>query len=364
MNLRVHGLEGNIAGGLGGDGPQDPVQPDEALLADLAEAIDMVKTFLSDRDFEMTSITEGEGFARNAAIIQAKEAINENDQTRKQFEVMAREVFKKFKACINIRPGINDYRLDKDAINIIYKSLQNDREKADISQIIMELHKIVDDSIDVTTDAVEDGKVYDISKIDFDRLRQEFSRSPKKKTTVVNLRDAISARLAKLLSQNPARTDFQKRFEEIVDEYNNEKDRVTIEKTFEALLVFMEDLDEEDTRAVRENLGIESLVLFDMLKKPDLSKTEIKQIKNVASSLLETLKAEKLNIDNWREKEGMRDAVKQSIYDYLYDDETGLPADSYQVEEIAVLADSLFSHVYRAYPRVPSPLYGDSYSGM
>jgi len=348
-------------GGRGEDGDsQDPTKPNEELLEELAEAIDMVKTFLKDRDFDMTAITEGEGFERNAAIIQAKEAINENDQTRKQYEVMAREVFKKFKACINIRPGINNYRLDKDAINIIYKSLQNDREKADISQIMMELHKLVDDSVEVKTDGTEESKVYDISQIDFDRLRQEFSRSPKKKTTVVNLRDAIAAKLAKLLSQNPARTNFQKRFEEIVDEYNDEKDRVTIEKTFEALLKFMDELDEEDSRAVRENLNIETLVLFDMLQKPNLSKKEVDRIKKVASSLLETLKAEKLNVENWREKEGTRDAVKQSIYDYLYDDKTGLPADSYEIDEISLLTDSLFNHIYRAYPKVPSPLYSST----
>ncbi len=343
--------------GRDGGGPQDPTRPNEDLLDDLAEAIDMVKTYLKDRDFDMTTITEGEGFARNAAIIQAKEAINENDQTRKQFEVMAREVFKKFKACINIRPGINDYRDDRDVINIIYKSLQNDREKADISQIMMELHKLVDESVVVTSNDITESKVYDISKIDFDRLRQEFTRSPKKKTTVVNLRDAISARLAKLLAQNPARTDFQRRFEEIVDEYNNEKDRVTIEKTFEALLVFMEELNEEETRAVREKLNTETLVLFDMLCKPDLSSKEIDRIKKVASSLLGRLKKEKLNIENWREKEGTRDAVRQSIYDYLYDDKTGLPADSYEIDEISVLTESLFNHIYRAYPKLPSPLY-------
>ncbi len=341
--------------GEGGD--KDPARPNEELLEELAEAIDLLVSFLQERDFEMTSITEGEGFARNAAIIQAKEAINENDQTRKQFEVMAREVFKKFKACINIRPGINNYRVNKDAINIIYKSLQNDRDKADISQIIMALHKIVDDSIEVKTDAVEESKVYDISKIDFDRLRQEFSKSAKKKTTVVNLRDAIAARLAKLLSQNPARTDFQKRFEEIVDGYNKEKDRVTIEQTFEALLIFMDEINEEDSRAVRENLDKESLVLFDLLQKPDLTKKEINRIKTVASSLLKTLKSEKLNIENWREREGTRDAVKQSIYDYLYDDKTGLPVDSYEEGEISLLTDSLFNHIYRAYPTLPSPLY-------
>ncbi len=43
------------------------------------------------------------GFERNAAIAACKEAVNENDETRKRFEMMCREVFKKFKACINVR---------------------------------------------------------------------------------------------------------------------------------------------------------------------------------------------------------------------------------------------------------------------
>lgn len=349
--------------GREGDGPQDPTRPNEALLAELAEAIELVKTFLSDRDFVMNAITEADGFERNAAIMQAKEAINENDQTRKQFEVMAREVFKKFKACINIRPEINGYRLDRDAINIIYKSLQKDREQADISQIMMALHKLVDDSVDVSTSEVNESKVYDISQINFERLRQEFARIANKKTTVVNLRDALAARLARLMQQNPLRTDFQKHFEELVEGYNNEKDRVTIEQTFEALLTFQNELTEETYRAMRENLDDETLVFFDMLKKPELSKKEIGRIKKVAVDLLDTLKKEKLSIENWREKEGTRDAVRQRIYDYLYDDKTGLPVERYEEDEIEGLTEVLFNHVYRAYPTLPSPIYSHSVTG-
>jgi len=350
-------------GGVGDDGrdgdkPNDPARPNEELLAELVEAIELVKTYLSDRGFEMAAITEGEGFGRNAAIVQAKEAINENDQTRKQFEVMAREVFKKFKACINIRPEINAYRVDRDAINIIYKSLQKDRQAADISQILRELHRLVDDSVEVAPSQVKESKVYDISQIDFERLRQEFARLDNKKTVVVNLRDAIAARLEKMLQQNPLRTDFQKHFEELVDGYNNEKDRVTIEQTFEELFKFEKTLTDEEARAMRENLDDETIVLFDMLKKPSLSKKEISEIKKVAVDLLKTLKKEKLCIDNWREKESTRDEVRQSIYDYLYDDRTGLPVNSYEEDEIKGLTDVLFNHVYRAYPTVPSPIFG------
>jgi type I restriction enzyme R subunit len=67
-------------------------------LDNLAEAIDMTVAFLGLRNFRLDDITEKTGFARNKAIVDAKEAVNENDETRKRFEIMAREVFKKFKA--------------------------------------------------------------------------------------------------------------------------------------------------------------------------------------------------------------------------------------------------------------------------
>ena len=109
-----------------------------------------------------------------------KEAANENDETRKRFEVMCREVFKKFKACINVE-GVNAYRADRDAINIVYKSLQQDREQADITDIIRQLHQVVDEAIETQPDPVgEEREPYDISKIDFERLKQEFERSPAK----------------------------------------------------------------------------------------------------------------------------------------------------------------------------------------
>ena len=108
------------------EGELDPTKPNEELLADLIEAIGFVRDFLHVKGFRLDDINEKTGFARNAAIVEAKEAVNENDQTRKRFEIMAREVFKKFKACINV-PGVNGQRDARDAINIIYKSLQADQ---------------------------------------------------------------------------------------------------------------------------------------------------------------------------------------------------------------------------------------------
>jgi len=349
-----------FAGGRPGGGGRetDPARPDEELLADLAEAIALVRGFLDERSAPLDDVIQKTGFERNAAILACKEAANENDETRKRFEILCRQVFQTFKACINVE-GINAYRVDRDAINIIYKSLQQDREQADISDIIRQLHKVVDEAIETQPERVgEESAAYDISQIDFDRLKREFERSPQKNTTVQSLKSAVEQRLQRLLQQNPLRTDFQEHYEQIVTDYNREKDRVTIEQTFEALFRFVRALDAEEDRAVREGLDEESLAVFDLLKKPDLSPYEIKRIKAVAEELLETLKAEKLRVDHWRDKEATRDAVRQAIHDYLWSEDTGLPVAQYSDEDVQLRADDVYRHIFRAYPVVPSPIYG------
>jgi len=338
-------------------GEIEPAKPDEELLAGLGEAIGLVRAFLAERDASLDEILHRTGFARNAAILAAKEAANENDETRKRFEMMCRAVFSKFKACLMVK-GVNAFWDDHDAMNIVYRSLQKDRSQADIAHIIRQLHQVVDEAIETQTKLVvaEEAAPYDIGKIDFERLRQEFARSPAKRTTVQNLRNAIEQRLRRLLQQNPMRADFQRHYEEIVAKYNREKDRATIEKTFEALLLITQEMNDEERRAMREGLTEESLAVYDLLKKPDLSPEEIKRIKAAAVELLKKLKAKKLRVDHWRDKASTRAAVRTTIRDYLWNDKTGLP-EAYSEAEVQDRTEAVFVHVFRAYPTVPSPFY-------
>jgi type I restriction enzyme R subunit len=337
--------------GEGGDGVGadeiDPVRPEEELLDDLRETIVLVRAFLSERLATLDVVISSTGFERNAALVRVKEAINENDECRKRFEILAREVFTKFKACLTMK-GVNDFRVEVGAIKHVYKSLQDDREAADISGIMRELHDVVDQAIIPRGhDGTTTGKKFDISAIDFERLRMEFERRPTKHTDALNLMDAVEKRLAQMLAENPTRTNFQTHYEEIVAAYNGEKDRVTIEATFEALLKFAAALDDEASRAMREGLDPETLVLFDLLKKPDLNKSDIDRLKKVAESLLATLEQRKSEIDDWRAKEATQDVMRQTIYDFLFSDDTGLP-ETYSPEEIAQKSQVVFSHVYAA----------------
>jgi type I site-specific restriction-modification system R (restriction) subunit len=156
---------------------------------------------------------------------------------------------------------------------------------------------------------------------------------------------------------------YKKGFERnaaIVADYNREKDRITIEQTFKSLLRLVQKLDEEDSRAVREGLDEESLAIFDLLKKQDLSASDIKRIKAVAVGLLGELKAEKLRVDQWRDKEATRDAVRVTIRNFLWSDKTGLSVESYTPDDVNTISDEVFRHVYRVYPTVPSPCYAEA----
>ena len=76
----------------------------------------------------------------------------------------------------------------------------------------------------------------------------------------------------------------------------------------------------------------------------------------MAVDLLATLKAEKLRVDQWREKESTRDAVRAAIFDFLYSDKTGLP-EAYTDDEVKSRSEGIFQYMFYAYPTVPSPLF-------
>lgn len=137
----------------------------------------------------------------------------------------------------------------------IFDSLVERRDTADITEVLKELHRIVNQTIAASGPGGDQtaSKTYDLSKIDFDRLRQEFAKNVRRKNTALkDIRDVVEAKLQAMLARNPERMDFYKRYQEIIADYNREKDRVTIEETFARLLAFSQGIDAEQRRAVEE----------------------------------------------------------------------------------------------------------------
>jgi type I restriction enzyme R subunit len=189
---------------------------------------------------------------------------------------MARQVFIRFKSLV-MEPTVYAYAERHDNIEAIYKKLTERRDTADVTDLLKELHRIVNEAIltHVPGDDQTDGLTFDLSKIDLEKLRDEFAKKVRRKATALqDIRDLVEQKLAEMLARNPMRMDYQIKYEEIVAEYNREKDRTTIEETFRRLVELVNSLDDEQKRATREGLGEEELAVFDLLLKDGLDNTK------------------------------------------------------------------------------------------
>ena len=211
------------------------------------------------------------------------EAVYTSDEVKRRFEVLARQVFTRFKALL-MEPSALAYAERHDNIEAIYKKLTERRDTADVTELLKELHRIVNEAIRTHTAGEDqaDGLTFDLSQIDMEKLRDEFAKKVQHKATALqDIREIVEQRLAEMLARNPSRMDYQQKYEEIVADYNREKDRVTIEETFRRLTELMDELDAEQRRAVEEGLNEDELALFDLLNKDDLGDRGARKDKTV-----------------------------------------------------------------------------------
>ena len=136
---------------------------------------------------------------------------------------------------------------------------------------------------------------------------------------------------------------------EWITDYNIEQDRATIEKTFMDLMDLAKSLDQEEQRYVREGFtSDEELSLYDMLFRDDLSKSDIKKIKDVASTLLQKVKAKIAELDHWTDKQETKAAVDNLIRDTLWEE---LP-ESYDEISISEYRQRIYEYVFTRYKDV------------
>jgi type I restriction enzyme R subunit len=161
-----------------------------------------------------------------------------------------------------------------------------------------------------------------------------------------------------MVQQNPIRLEFYEKYKIIIEEYNQGKDTQAVQKTFDDLNDFMQnDLAPEMERAMREELDEETLAIFDLLKKPELTPAEEKKVKEVAKQTLATLKEEKLKIERWRESTQVTAQVKTMIDHSLQ----WLPQDPYPDEELNIRSLLVYQHIYANYQGAGVSRYGSFY---
>ena len=329
-----------------GGGDKEIVAPIEERVQALIEAIEATEAHLRGLGFDSATLVGSTGFTRIKGLKDAVEAVYSSDEAKRRFEILARQVFVRFKALL-MQPSAFPYAERHDNIEAIYKKLTERRDTADVTELLKELHRIVNEAIRTQApgDDQAEGLTFDLSQIDMEKLRDEFATKVRHKATALqDIREIVEQKLDEMLARNPLRMDYQQKYEEIVDDYNREKDRVTIEETFRRLMELMDELDAEQKRAIEEGLNEDELALFDLLKKDGLAKTERERVKQASRNLLASIKARLSQLDRFWEKEQTKADVEVFILDEVYD---SLPTPPFTVEEKRAVAAEVYSHVWQ-----------------
>ena len=243
-------------------------------------------------------------------------------------------------------PTVHLYAERHDNIEAIYKTLSKQRDDADVTDLLKALHRIVNEAIKTQAPGQDqaEGLTVDLSRIDLEKLRDEFAKKVRNKATAIeDIRQLVERKLALLLARNPARMNYEIKYREIIDAYNLDKDRATIEQTFARLMVMAQDLDDEQRRAVREGLSEAELAIFDLMGKTTLAATERERIKQSSRELLAELLRIIAPLDQWTEKEQTRAEVTTVILDRVF----LLPELLYSPADKEGIAKLLFEHVWQ-----------------
>lgn len=322
------------------------VAPIEELVVALLQAIEAAEKHLLGLGLDAGRLRGATGFDRIEALRDAVDAVYTSDEAKRRFEIMARQVFIRFKALL-MEPSALAYAERHDNIDAIYKKLQDQRDTADVTGVLKELHRIVNEAIRAAAPGEDhaEGLTVDLSRIDFAKLRDEFaSKVRRKHAALQDIRDVIEKKLAQMLARNPMRMDFYKKYQEIIADYNREKDRVTVEETFAQLVALASGLDAEERRAAAEGLSDDELALFDLLFRESIGKADRERLKQASRALLASLRDLLRPMHDWTQNTATQAEVQVFILDNLWQ---SLPRPPFSDEETEAVSSRVYDYVWQ-----------------
>lgn len=338
--------QGDRAGTGKGEAEQDTVRDDTEALGEYADSLKVATEFLMDLGFDVDELIKAKGFDKQQQILVAVNLLCESDERRKTYQVIVEDVQARHRGLFP-HPGLFDFDAVESAVTAIYNKMQDARVSPDVSSLLQDLYDVVDVSVATEAPCVREPKArYNLSNIDFSRLRAEFEKSPFKNVVAMNLMEKIEERLAAMVTRNPTRVDLYERYQEIVREYNKDKDAAEIQKVMDDLFAFNDDCSEEEKRYLREGLDSETeLAVFDLLQKDSLTKGDREEIKRIAKDLLGKLADQRFAMERLRSMATVQAQMRAEIIKHLY---AHLPVGAYDPDEINMKAGAVFSHIYSA----------------
>ena len=335
--------------GVGGSDGKKPVEDKAALVAALRHALEETIRLCKEHGLSIEGIKSADGFARIGLLDDAVEALVASEEIKRRYLDLANNVQRLFKAVLP-DPSAHEFAVQVNPVQVIAEKIRALIPPADISQVMQQVEELLDRSIATEGYIIReassgwgDEQWVDLSKIDFEKLADKF-KTGRKRTLNEKLKGTVSQKLIAMVRLNRTRMDYLERFQEMIDAYNSGS--LNAEEFFRQLMDFAQSLNEEEQRAVGEQLTEEELALFDILTKPviAMSDADRNKVKATARELLATLKEGKLVID-WRKRQQARAEVRVTIEKLL---DQGLPR-AYTPELFDQKTAAVFQHVYDAY---------------
>jgi type I restriction enzyme R subunit len=341
-------IYGSGAGGRAKPG-ETPITPKDELIRLLEQAVASATTFCAERSVDLGRLQEADGFQLVRQLDDAVEALLETDETKRRYLSLAADAQRLYKAVLP-DPAANQWEHIVRLLDVLAEKIRALSPTADISDVMEAVEQLLDDSIAAEGYVIRegageygDGRRVDLSQIDFEALRKRFDEG-RRRTEFEKLRAAVERTLRTLVRLNRSRLDYAERFQQMIDEYNAAT--ANVEEWFNRLVVFAQELTQEQQRGVAEGLSEEELAVFDILTRPEmhLTSAEERQVKKAARDLLEALKREKLVLD-WRKRQESRAGVQVAIHDVL---DRELP-EKYEKPVYDAKCAAVFQHVYESY---------------
>ncbi|MGH7991024.1 MAG: type I restriction enzyme endonuclease domain-containing protein, partial [Limisphaerales bacterium] len=318
----------------GSEGKKEiPVRDKDDLFKLLDDAIAQGTVFCSGLGIDLAALFGSKDVFKNVGKFgEYANTMLAKDEWRKGFAVYENTITGLYEACkpeILGRPIVRSVAVFQYLRGILDAII----EQTDIDAVALRVGELLDESLVVdAADELHDqagfrikqsGKTWDLSKIDFEKLKGDFKTTPHKNIEIADLRAFIQKKLEQMLKQNATRTDFATRLQSIIDAYNAGSS--SADNYFDELLRFTRDMKAESERHIREGLSEDELELFDLLKKDQMTKAETEKVHLAAKSLLHRLREEspKVLVQDWfrdtQSKIRVRSTVEQVLHTHLPD---------------------------------------------
>ena len=325
----------------------DPTVNKEELIQQIIRAAADAKQLLAEHDFDLDALIKAENFKKMALLKDGAEAMCSDPETKKSFDTYANEISRLVKY-LDRNDVTQDVRDQTDAICAIFREMQKKRKHIDTTDLMVEINHIINENVEIEHQEGEglvESRRFDISQIDFDLLAAEFAKVKRKNLMIKDLNDLVQERLSKMMAVNPTRIDYYVRYMGIIETYNAEQDRTTIEKTFMELMDLAKSMSEEEQRYAREGFSSdEELSIYDLLFSENLSKSDIDKIKKMSKDLLQKIKERIAGMDHWTDKQETRAAVDVLIRNVLYEE---IPDSMF--DRLEAYRKAIYEHIYTHY---------------